>query len=104
LILSELIAWIAYAALILVSLAFFWSVEKSFTDASKRLELARQRIELQNGLLKDARLELNEIRKTLSTKAGIREVEEQLEKATRAILHAQAIKAKNEQKKQRENS
>lgn len=92
---SELIAWIAYAALILVSLIFFWSVEKSFTDASKRLELARQRIELQKGILKDARAELSEIHKTLFTKAGIREVEEKLAKATKAILHTQAIKAKN---------
>ncbi len=92
---SELVAWIAYAALILVSLVFFWSVEKSFADAGKRLELARQRIELQNGLLKDARLELNEIRKTLSKKAGIREIEERLEKATRVILHAQTIKTKS---------
>ncbi len=92
---SELVAWSAYAALILVSLVFFWSVEKSFADAGKRLELARQRIELQNALLKDARIELNEIRKTLPAKAGIREIEERLEKATRVILNAQAIKAKS---------
>ena len=92
---SEFITWIVYAALILVSLIFFWNVEKSFTDASKRLELARQRIELQTGILKDARVELSEIHKTLSAKAGIREVEEKLAKATKAILRTQAIKVKN---------